>query len=195
MPSVLGRGVRNRILTLLVAAAAIGGLVVVLNVGHASTSTANPEPTFPTASATLGSLRITGAYVPQPASPSVAAAYFKVTNAGPADTLVRVTSDVAAVVNVHESVVNGTTGSMVPLNDLPVPAGGFVALRPGGRHLMLMNPSSLKEGGFVQLQLTFAHAGAVSIRVPVVPLTAVTAVDANDGHDTHDMESSPVSGS
>jgi|GEM_PF-6428573 len=176
MPARWGRGLKNRAFSLAVIALALGGLSYVLTTGTSPPTTAQSKLSFPTANVAVGSLRITGAYIPQPASASVAAAYFTITNFGTADALVSASSDVTQDVGLHQSVTNGTVGTMIDVSSLTVPARGLVRLSPGGSHLMLLNPTPVVSGGFVEIRLTFRQAGPVSIRVPVVPLTAVSGV-------------------
>jgi len=162
----------------LVAVVAVGALVAALVVRDGSGSAASGDPpAFATASATVGALRVTGGYLPQPASPSVAAAYFTVTNGGSVpDALVSASSDVSSEVGLHDTVSHGSTASMVAISALTVPAHGDAVLTPGGRHLMLMNPTrTLVVGDHVTLHLRFRNAGTVDLRVPVVSLTAAAA--------------------
>jgi len=116
-----------------------------------------------------GALAVRGAYIPAPASPDVAVAYFDVANsAGSPDRIVSVSTPAAASAMLHENVTDGTVGSMRPLPDLVVPAHGTVALSPGGTHVMLLNPTrELRERQTVPLTITFAAAGALTLEVPV----------------------------
>ncbi|MGF7235469.1 MAG: copper chaperone PCu(A)C, partial [Frankia sp.] len=126
-----------------------------------------------TGRADLGDLHIRGAYIPQEASPDVAAAYFSVTNDGSvADQLVAVTTPAAPTVGIHTTVTSGGTETMEQLRSLAVPAGGTALLSVGGRHLMLMNPVHLlREGERVAMTMRFARAGTVTMTVPVVGFT------------------------
>ena len=169
---------------ILVAVVAIAGLVAAVDVQafrFGNDSSFSVAMSFPTASGEIGSLRIVRAYIPQPASPSVAAAYFTVENSGSADTLSSVSSDVTSNVGLHETVERGSVATMVSVQELAIPAHGSVVLSPGGRHLMLMSPArALRAGDVVQIELTFAGAGTVTLGVPVVTLSAVAgASDKN----------------
>lgn len=126
-----------------------------------------------TGHASIGALTITGGYIPQPASPEVAAAYLTIANAGgTADTITRITTNVTkAVMAMNETDGNGV-GTMTNLRAVRIPAHGSVSLAPGHAHLMLENPTSrLRLGEHVSIAITFAHAGTVTLTVPVVPLT------------------------
>lgn len=122
--------------------------------------------------ATAGGLRLTHGYVPEPASPAVAAAYFTVRNTGSsADTLTKVSTPAAAEAGLHRyAKSSGGAERMVPLRGgLRIPAHGTVTLHPGGIHVMLMEPGhALHKGRQVKLRLTFRHAGRVTLPVPVV---------------------------
>lgn len=134
-----------------------------------STSLSSPGPAL--ASTALGALIITGGYVPQPASPDVAAAYLTITNNGAtADRLVKVTSSVTStVMPMNENDSNGV-GSMTDLTSITIPAHGSMQFTPDHAHFMLEKPKPLEAGDEVTLTLTFAHAGTVDVTLPVVPL-------------------------
>ncbi|MFF4650333.1 copper chaperone PCu(A)C [Streptomyces sp. NPDC001380] len=114
-------------------------------------------------------ISVTGAYIPLPPSPSVAAGYLVLHNAGgTADRLLGVTSPAARSVTMHRS----TAGSMLPLDGLDVPAHGTAAFSRGGDHLMITGLDRRPAlGDRVELDLTFARTGTVSVQVPVEPLT------------------------
>ncbi|MEK9211903.1 copper chaperone PCu(A)C [Sphingomonas sp. 2378] len=81
-----------------------------------------------------------------------AAAYF-VVHGGPKPLdLISVGSDVAITSEMHEGGM-----AMKKVDTVPIPAGGTVAFRPGGRHVMLydMNPG-VKPGRILSLLLTFS---------------------------------------
>ncbi|MFG1827504.1 copper chaperone PCu(A)C [Microbispora bryophytorum] len=116
----------------------------------------------------ISDLRVTGAYVPQPASPDVAAAYFTVTNSGnvPA-VLTGVHTDVSDMSMMHEN--TGTTMTM--LHSVTVPAHGTVAFSPGRYHIMIESPArALKQGDHVTLMLSFAKLGQITVTAPVMPM-------------------------
>ena len=128
----------------------------------------------PRGSASIGHIKITGAYIPQPATPSVAAAYFTVTETGSqGDVLLSATSVPASQASLMQETESGANaGTMTDITGgLAIPANGAVDLGPGGYHLMLTNPASpLTAGGSVTLTLRFKHAGTVTLEVPVTSL-------------------------
>jgi copper(I)-binding protein len=140
--------------------------------GRANPASANSSSS-PRGTAAAGTIRITGAYLPQPASADVAAAYFTIEDTGDqADLLISATSAPAAqAALMHESTTNGAESMATLTGGLPIPAHGQVALAPDGYHLMLMSPATpLKQGGIVTLTLHFQHAGTVTLKVPVTSL-------------------------
>jgi len=122
------------------------------------------------ASARIGDLTITDAYIPAPASPDVAAVYFTVKNNGAKDdALVGATSPVAQSASLHnEMTMQGGSMMMMPLQEIAIPAHQTVSLRVGGMHLMLENlKQKLQKGQHVQVTLQFKNAGSLTLNVPV----------------------------
>ena len=114
-------------------------------------------------------LSVSGAYVPQPPTPDMAAGYVTVTNKGGADDeLTSVTTPLAAEVTMHT-----TTGTrMKQVRSLKVPADGELRLATGGDHLMLTNLTRKpKVGDKVSFTLHFASSDPIEIKVPVEPTT------------------------
>lgn len=120
-------------------------------------------------SASVGALRILGAYVREPASPDVAAAYLQVTNSGDVDDVLLGVTCPVAMAELHRAVVRDGKKGMEPVGSVPVPAGGTTVLRPGGLHVMLMHVRApLRRGTAVPLTLRFARAGSVTLSAPVL---------------------------
>ncbi|HET9167989.1 MAG TPA: copper chaperone PCu(A)C [Actinospica sp.] len=140
-------------------------------------STAHPpaaKQVGPRGSAGVGEIKITDAYIPQPASPDVAAAYFTVTDGGSVgDVLLSASSKPASQASLMQEAETGADAGV--MTDIPgglsIPAGGAVELGPGGYHLMLTNPAAvLKAGQTVVLDLRFKNSGTVTLKVPVTSL-------------------------
>jgi copper(I)-binding protein len=112
-------------------------------------------------------LRVSGAYIPQPALADMAAGYFTVTNTGGTDaTLTSVTSSFAASITMHST----TDGRMRTADSFDVPAGGKLVLSLGGNHLMLMDLKRKPLAGEkVSLKLHFSDADPITVPVPVKP--------------------------
>ena len=107
---------------------------------------------------------------PAAAGDQPGAAYLTITNGGgQADTLLGVTSPVAGSIEMHETSMDssGMMG-MHPVERIDVPSGGVVKLEPGGYHLMLVGLTrELRVGDTVELDLTFEHAGKVTVTADV----------------------------
>ena len=133
------------------------------------TAASAPATTAPKAGeAKVGSLSITGGGVRETTN-DVTAAYMTIKNGGEADRLVKATTQISTMVQVHETVMVNNAMQMQEIQGgLGIPAGGEVLLKPGGYHVMIMNlKSPLKPGDMVTLELTFEKAGKVTIVLPV----------------------------
>ncbi len=96
------------------------------------------------------------------------AAYLVIQNNGAADKLLSVTSDVAHMIELHQSMESGGMMSMSPVPNIPIPANGQVELKPGGFHMMLMNLTRpLTTGDKVQFTLNFETAGKILVTADV----------------------------
>ena len=107
---------------------------------------------------------------PTPGPASAGAAYFTLTNNGPADQLVGASTPVAASAAVHETISDHGVMKMRPVAALPLDPGKPVTLKPGGYHVMLTGlKAPLKAGDSFPLTLTFAHASPLTVMVKVGP--------------------------
>ncbi len=97
------------------------------------------------------------------------AVYFVVRNSGgQADRLIGASTAVAGRAELHETREEGGVMRMVPVPAVEIPAGGEVAFRPGGLHIMLMDlKRDLKVGDSFELTLRFERAGELKLSVPV----------------------------
>jgi len=100
--------------------------------------------------------------------------YVEITNNGSDDdALIGVTTPVASMPMLHETVVTDGIASMPHAMSIPVPAGQTVELAPGGYHGMLMGlTAALKDGDKFPVTLTFEKAGEATVTVDVLPLRA-----------------------
>lgn len=98
------------------------------------------------------------------------AVYMQIRNGSAvADTLTGLQSEVAAMVELHESYEtdDGMMG-MRPASDPTVPARGVKNYRPGGLHIMVMGLNrDLRSGDTFPLILDFASHGTDTLTVPV----------------------------
>ena len=97
------------------------------------------------------------------------AVFMKIENQGQADDkLLSASSDVAAMVGIHEHVMEGDVAKMRPVDFVPLPAQSTTELKPGGYHVMLMGlKEPLVEYGSFHLTLTFEKAGSIEVEVQV----------------------------
>ncbi|MFJ9683805.1 copper chaperone PCu(A)C [Streptomyces sp. NPDC101194] len=115
-------------------------------------------------------LKVTGACIRQPVTAEMAAGYFTITNTGgQPDELTSVTSDIASMVTMHRTTVENEN-QMEPVESFTIPAGGTLALRTGGNHLMLMGLKQKPTADeTVTLHLRFAVSDSITVQVPVKP--------------------------
>ena len=105
-----------------------------------------------------------------PAVAPVAGGFMTLVNEGdPDERLLRVESDIARKVEIHEMRHEDGVMRMRQLADgLAVPAGGKVVLKPGGYHLMFIKPvRALVEGERFEATLVFQRAGRVKVMFDV----------------------------
>ncbi|MER7671817.1 copper chaperone PCu(A)C [Kitasatospora sp. NPDC096128] len=113
-------------------------------------------------------LSVADSYIPLPPAGGMGAGYLTVRNDGGPDQLVKVTSPAAGSVTMHRS----TASTMEQVNSLDVPAHGALQLARGGTHLMIMDWQKAPAlGDELELDLTFAKSGTLSVKVPVKELT------------------------
>ncbi|RWH73033.1 MAG: copper chaperone PCu(A)C [Mesorhizobium sp.] len=105
-----------------------------------------------------------------PPGAKVAGGYFSITNTGSSpDRLLSISSEISAKTELHEMGVKDGVMTMRPVSGgLEIPAGGKVALAPGGYHLMFVGlKRQPKQGETFPATLTFEKAGTVTIEFAV----------------------------
>ncbi|MEI9420013.1 copper chaperone PCu(A)C [Mesorhizobium sp. Cs1299R1N1] len=115
-----------------------------------------------------------------PAGAKVAGGYFTIVNKGSAaDRLLSISSDVSEKAELHQMGVKDGVMTMRPVDDgLEIPAGGKVALAPGGYHLMFVGlKRQPKQGEKFAATLTFEKAGAVSVEFAVEGMGEMGGMD------------------
>jgi len=103
---------------------------------------------------------------------TVTAGFFSLQNTGDqGQTLVSVSANVAAEVQIHEHKHAGGVMRMQHVPSLIIPAGGRVVLKPGGSHLMLFDlQQPLQDGDEVELTLVFESGKQLVITAPVISI-------------------------
>lgn len=104
-----------------------------------------------------------------PPNARVLAAFLVVENeSADAISLIGAESPACKRIEMHESRVENGMARMVPRPRLDIEAHGRLVLSPGGRHLMLINPTrALKEGDTVEMRLNFSNGQSLDIQAVV----------------------------
>ena len=133
----------------------------------------------------IGKLRVSDVWAKAtPPQARVAGGYLSVQNRGDAaDKLLRVESAAAASVEIHEmSDVGGVARMREVTNGVELPAGSTTTLKPGGYHLMFIEPKQpFVEGQTIKATLVFEKAGSLPVVFDVRP----RAASGSSGHDHH----------
>lgn len=119
-----------------------------------------------------------------PTGARVAGGYFVIDNDGSSpDRLISVTSEISAKSEVHEMTVKDGVMTMRALeNGLEIPAGGSVALEPGGYHLMFIDlKRQPKKGESFPATLTFEKAGSVTVEFSVEDMATKESAHGHNG--------------
>ncbi len=97
------------------------------------------------------------------------AVYFEIAGGRYQDTLLSATSETAAEVMIHKSIMDEEgTMRMEHQENVPIPAGEIVKFEPGGLHVMLIDlHQDLITGELIELKLLFENTGEVIIHAPV----------------------------
>jgi periplasmic copper chaperone A len=153
--------------------AAMVGLAVAFATQHSPSWGA---PASAPAQYTLGVLHISAPWMrATPKGAAVAGGYLAITNTGALpDRLMRVSSDLANVAQVHEMTMNGGVMTMREVAaPLEIKPGATLELKPGGYHVMFMQLAhGINEGDKVKVTLVFERAGSVDIEFMVGGLAA-----------------------
>ena len=96
-----------------------------------------------------GKLGVTDAWIREaPPGASMLAGYATLSNTGDAPiTVLTVQSDVFRMASLHETVIDGGVSKMRELHRIELAPGASVSLKPGGKHLMLMQPRQEVHAG------------------------------------------------
>lgn len=105
----------------------------------------------------------------EPKREGLTALYMVIHNDGrEADRLIGVETEVAQTAELHRTTVNGGVKRMELVPSIDLPAGGRVALEPGGYHVMLIGlRRPLRAGGRFPVTLVFERAGRLHLEAEV----------------------------
>jgi len=97
------------------------------------------------------------------------AGYIQIQNSSAeAKQIIAVQSDAFEKVEMHETRMSDGMMKMIELKSIDLPAKNSVALKPGGKHLMLISPKqSLQIGDIIKLTATFADESSQQIELEV----------------------------
>jgi copper(I)-binding protein len=106
---------------------------------------------------------------PSPMKAGNGAVYMMLMNeGGVSDALISAETDVAEVIELHETKMEGDMMKMSPVTKVEIPAGGSTALKPGGLHVMLINlQEQLVPGEKIKLTLNFEKSDPLTIEAEV----------------------------
>ena len=116
------------------------------------------------------SLNISNAWVRQgPPTAQVLAAYMTLENPGTqAVAIIGAGSPQFETVEIHRTEIVDGMARMIPQERLNIPAGGRVALEPGGLHLMLINAKQpLAADATVRIELRIEGGDSLTVDAPV----------------------------
>lgn len=155
-----------------------GRTMAMLAVPMALVSCADPQPLY-----------IDQAWIqlnPNPSAP--AAGYFVVHGGEQPVQLLRVTSDGAMQIDMHQSIMTDGMMTMEPVNSVDVPAKGTVQFEPGGRHLMIhgINPAYLEQGKLT-LTMLFSNNDRLIVDAQIKGAPAKSPAKAAPDHDMGNM--------
>ena len=93
------------------------------------------------------------------------ALYFTIENNGSeADTLYAVETDIAKMVQIHETYSNGDVMGMREIGKIIIEQGSSVKLEPGGMHIMVMRlKKDINSGDEIEFKLHFRKTGEISL--------------------------------
>ena len=105
---------------------------------------------------------------PTAAGQKVGGAYVTLKGGSRPDRLIGASAAMAERVELHSMSMDGDVMRMRQVEDIEVPAGQRVELKPGGLHLMLMGlKQALPAGTRLPLKLRFERAGELTVEMSV----------------------------
>lgn len=117
------------------------------------------------------------------------AVFLMIDNRGGADTLTGASGDVARVIEIHETAMEGGVMSMRPMTQIDIPAKGHVDLAPKGYHIMLLDlKAPLAAGNNFDLTLHFKKSGDMTFPVVVTPPGQAPGAHDHSDEDEDDEE-------
>lgn len=129
-----------------------------------------------------GDIQITDAWARATPSGAQTAVTYVTVESPVGDRLTGVSTPAAQKADIHEMTMDGNVMKMRQVDDVDLPAGQTVTLKPGGSHIMLTGLAKpLKEGETFPLTLDFAKAGTRHVDVSVEKVGAMGPSGSNGG--------------
>ena len=133
---------------------------------------------------------------PSPMAAGNGAAFLVVLNGLEEDVqFVSADSPASEAVELHETVNDDGVMRMIPQeNGYAIPAGSSVELKPGGKHVMLINlVEQLTPGNEIELILNFDRADSITLSVPVMEIgeempMKMEGMEHGDDMDSEEMD-------
>lgn len=103
------------------------------------------------------------------------------------DQIIAVASPAFKRVEMHDSVTEGGMKKMVKLDTLDLPAKSSIKFAPGGKHLMLFEPTKeLKGGDQIKVTFVFAEQSPMVVTFDVRDVVPVTGIQETMDHGSMD---------
>lgn len=133
-----------------------------------------------------GRLVVSDAWIREaPPGAAMLAGYARLENAGDEPiSVLTVQSDAFRMTSLHETAVAGGVSKMRELHRLDLAPGASVALEPGGKHLMLMQPRNEVHAGD-RIEVRFLLGDGTRLQTVFEIVAPDPAEDAGDGADPH----------
>jgi copper(I)-binding protein len=122
-----------------------------------------------------GNLDVTDAWIRvAPPGATMLAGYATLANSGDQPlTILTVQSNAFRMASLHETVIDDGVSRMKDLHRLVIAPGQTVQLKPGGKHLMLMQPRhGITEGDRIEVMFLLADGERVETWFDVIPAPA-----------------------
>jgi hypothetical protein len=92
-----------------------------------------------------------------------------INNSSDTITINSISSPQFSIVEIHETIMNNGVASMIKINTLTIPKKQSVSLKPGGKHLMLIDPiKSISEGEEISLLIELSSNETMMLKTPAV---------------------------
>ena len=141
------------------------------------------SPALNAKSFVLGKLEISNAWAREtPGRARTAAVYIeRISNFGSkSDSLINIGSPLAAKTLIHETLVENSIAKMIHIEELKIPVGNSVTLKPGGLHIMMFDiKKKLVKGFNFPMVLKFKESGRITVIVEVKEIGTVKNLQMN----------------